>query len=470
MTQQFNSYNENNPKIVLVGPTNVGKSALFNRLTKTRAAIVCDRPGVTVDRHELSVEDTPAGPVTIVDTGGVGPTALSHELGKEIERAAALAVSNAALILFVVDGTREIGFEEFEIATWLRKQKNIDNKTIWVLVNKSDSKKHDDSSYYSLGFEKVLSLSAEHNIGLQEIWQEISDYLSTNPSAPKPVLEKKSEEDTMRILVLGRPNVGKSTLLNSLLGEDRHVVSQMAGTTRDPIQSDYHYKNFHFQLVDTAGLRQPGRLERDVEWVAREKLKDQARAADVAIVVLDASAGISDLDASIIGMAIDFGLSVVLAYNKWDLMKGDDFEDLMSKLDRSSDMKLDFVKWCPHVKLSALTGKGIGELLKQVQAVIEARKIRVQTSKLNILFERKFRLHHHPLASGNKVARFYYLSQVSSRPPEFVLFANIGGKEVHFSFRRFVVNSLRDEFGFKGTPIRLHFKTARGEGQRSPKR
>jgi len=446
------------PKIALVGPTNVGKSTLFNRLTKTRSAIVCDRPGVTVDRHEMRLTDSPLGIIDLVDTGGVGPQALSHPLGAEIERAAALAVEQSDVILFVVDGTREAGVEEFEVARWLRRQKNIDNKPIWVVCNKRDSHDFSEGSYFSLGFDHLVSLSAEHGEGILDLWDALHAYLEPVPVDPSILTPEK--EEFPRVMVLGRPNVGKSTLLNSILGEERHVVSEVAGTTRDVIETEYKRHGFTWRLADTAGMRRPGRLERGVEWVTREKLKDAARRASVAVVLIDSTEGVTDLDSAIAGMAVDFGLSVVLAFNKTDKMRGDQTEDMVSKLDRTKDLKLDFLQWVPKVTISALTGKGVPELVRTIGKVLETRQSRVQTSRLNQIFEAKLRLHHHPIGPKGKPAKFYYLSQVSVDPPEFVLFSNMPGSAVHFSFRRFVTNTLRKEFGFEGTPIRLHFKTA----------
>jgi GTP-binding protein len=443
------------PKIVLVGPTNVGKSTLFNRLSRTRAAIVADRPGVTVDRHEMRLNDSPLGVIDLIDTGGVGPQALEHKLGAEIERAAGIAVASADVILFVVDGTREAGVEEFEVARWLRRQKNIDGKPVWVVCNKRDSKDFDDSSYYSLGFDHLLGLSAEHGEGILDLWDALHAYLQPDPNqAP---VEKSTAP---RVMVIGRPNVGKSTLLNAIIGEERHVVSEMPGTTRDVIETEYQRHGITWRLADTAGMRRPGRLERSIEWVAREKLKDAARGADVAVVVIDSSEGVTDLDAAIAGMAVDFGLSLVLAFNKTDKLRGDETGDMSAKLERTQDLKLDFLEWAPQLPISALTGKGVGELIKRIEKVLEARQARVQTSRLNTVFESKLRLHHHPIGPRGKPAKFYYLSQVSVNPPEFVLFSNLPGNAVHFSFRRFVTNTLRKEFGFEGTPIRLHFKTA----------
>jgi GTP-binding protein len=476
------------PRIVLVGPTNVGKSTLFNRLTRTRKAIVADRPGVTVDRHELRIEESHVGPCTIIDTGGVGPEALDHPLGAEIQRAASQAVADASIVLFVVDGTHELGVEELEVAAWLRRQKGISNEKVWVVANKSDVRKFDPESYYALGFEKLVSLSAENNLGLSELWELLSEELGSGPELPRT---KKIDKDAYegedadvaaaaddnqydkeghiygrrearppRILVLGRPNVGKSTLLNAILGYERHVVSEVAGTTRDPIETVFHHKGIEWSLMDTAGMRRPGRLERSVEWVAREKLKEEAREADLAILVADAAEGVSDLDASIAGMALDFGLSLVLVLNKWDKMGGENQDELLHKLARTKDLKMDFMQWCPVVKMSALSGKGVSPLLKQVEQILEARQQRVQTAKLNSLFEIRFKDHPHPAAGGRR-PKFYYLSQVKANPPEFVLFSNVQAKQVHFSFKRFIVNTLRTEFGFQGTPVKLHFKTAR---------
>lgn len=447
------------PKIVLVGPTNVGKSTLFNRLSRTRKAIVCDRPGVTVDRHEILVENSDMGPFFLVDTGGVGPEALRHPLGAEIERSAAAAVIDADLILFVVDGTRDLGIEELEISTWLRKHVRTGNERIWIIANKSDTKKFDSQSYFGLGFSKLFDVSAENDKGIYDLFEKMGSFLGTWEDKPLPedLLEKKKNP---KILILGRPNVGKSTLVNAIIGEERHVVSNIPGTTRDPIQSSYHHHGMEWSFFDTAGMRRPGRIERDVEWVAKEKLKEEARTCDLAVLMIDSSEGVTDLDAAIGGLANDFGLSLVVAFNKWDLVKGDLEGDMTDHLERTHDLKLEFLRWTPKVKISSLTGKGIPQLVKTIERVLNARQFRAQTGQLNRLFETKFKEHPHPTVAYTH-PKFYYLSQVSTAPPEFVLFTNVQGKDVHFSFKRFITNSLRSEFGFEGTPIKLHFKNAR---------
>ena len=452
------------PNIVLVGPTNVGKSTLFNRLTQTRKAIVCDRPGVTVDRHELIMENSPVGVARLIDTGGVGPEALRHPLGEEIELSAQEAVQDADVILFVVDGTRELGVEELEIASWLRQHSNVENKKIWIVANKCDTKVFNAMSYYGLGFEHLLEVSAENDIGILDLWIHLKNFLGEGETPELTEFLRRKKENP-RILILGRPNVGKSTLVNQIIGEERHVVSEIPGTTRDPIESVYKFKGFEWSFFDTAGMRRPGRIERDVEWVAKEKLKEQARHADLAVVLIDSSEGVTDLDAAICGMAHDFGLSIVLCFNKWDLVKQDESGKVLDKLERTRDLKLDFLQYVPRTQISALTGKGLKNLTNTIDRILKSRLNRVATGRLNRLFVTKFKEHPHPAIRG-KHPKFYYLSQVSISPPEFVFFTSVKGKDVHFSFQRYIKNSLRKEFGFEGTPIKIHFKNTENKSKR----
>jgi GTP-binding protein len=447
-------------KVVIVGPTNVGKSTLFNRLTRSRRAIVCDRPGVTVDRHEMIVRDSPIGNFELIDTGGVGAEARTHPLGKEIERAAEEAVKTANVILFVVDGTQEPSLEIIEISNWLRKRVKGTNEQIVIVANKLDVKRFDLEPYRALGFSSVIGVSAENNLGIDDLWQILEERIGKSEEETED--EAAGAKAMPRLLVLGRPNVGKSTLLNSIIGRERHVVSAIPGTTRDPIETIQDVHGMIWKLCDTPGLRRPGRLERGVEWVAKEKLKDMAREADVALVVMDSVEGVTDQDASIAGMAMDFGLSVIIVFNKWDLMgAGQDRDDNLFDLERSDDLKMEFLRFAPRVRVSGLSGRGIPQLLKTITRIHEARAQRVQTAQLNKIFDVKFKGHSHPLGPKGRPAKFYYLSQVSACPPEFVLFSNLPSQSVHFSFRRYVVNTLRTEFGFEGTPIKLHFKEAR---------
>jgi GTP-binding protein len=359
-----------------------------------------------------------------------------------------------------LDGSAGPLEDDHEIARWLRKESYKNSKDIFLLINKGDRKDCDLESFYELGFETILKISAEHGHGITDLWDEVKINFTKKKIFEN--FEKQNLQNIERpenqIMVLGRPNVGKSTLMNRLIGEDRHVVSDMPGTTRDPISSDIFYHDYHWRLFDTAGLRRPGRRERGVEWVAGQKVEDLASRAQVALVVVDSDEGVTDMDAAIAGMAVDHGMSVVLVYNKWDLIKGDDKFDKLLKLERTKDLKLDFLEWCPHVKVSAKTGRGIQDILPLVEKLIAARNLRVQTSRLNQFFESYVKGHEHPAVEGNKRVNFYYITQTGVSPPEFVLFTNVEPNKIHFSFRRYLVNSLRSAFEYEGTPIKLHFK------------
>ncbi|MBP7845630.1 MAG: ribosome biogenesis GTPase Der [Proteobacteria bacterium] len=442
------------PSIALVGRSNVGKSTLFNRLTGTRSAIVCDRPGVTVDRHEHLVSNRLPMPVQIVDTGGVGRSLEGHPLAKEIEAAATHAIKSSDILLLVVDGTTGPLDDDTSIARWIRKDSYKDKSDIIVVVNKVDRKDFDADEFYKLGFSDVVPVSAEHSTGIEDLWDLLKAKLEAKVLSEPENTEKPGTE----ILVLGRPNVGKSTLMNRVIGENRHVVSDVAGTTRDPIASDIRYHDFTWRLFDTAGLRRPGRRERGVEWVAGNKVKDLAAQADVAMLIVDANEGVTDMDAAIGGMAVDFGMSVLVIYNKWDLITGEEKFDKLLTLERTKDMKLEFLEWCPQLKISAKTGRGTEEILPIVERLVKARQYRVQTSKLNEFFNEYVKEHEHPAVEGNKRVSFYYITQTNISPPTFVLFTNVEPNKIHFSFRRYLVNSLRKAFPFEGSPIKLHFK------------
>ena len=463
--------------ITLWGPTNVGKSTLFNKLTSTRKAIVANRPGVTVDTHLLDFEKGEVGFVRVIDSGGVGAGLVGHALKDEIEKRAMHALEGANLVLFVVDGTQNVPEVE-NLALILRRNlpKGCD---VLLVVNKADRKDFSENDFYPLGFKTILPVSAEHGKGVEQIWDEvrarIGEFSERNAGARSKETEDASEEatqnigaddfsikcDVPRVLILGRPNVGKSTLMNYLTKTNISAVSPVAGTTRDYVSSRSKIDDeFEIILTDTAGLRRPGRRERDVEWVATNKIIDLSRRADVAVLVIDSSEGVTDQDTAIAGFAIDAGLSLVVAFNKWDLVKeSNDQEYDQSQIERSKNMKMAFLSWCPIVRISAQTELGVKTLKTKILEVAKARELRVQTAELNSLFEHKIK-DTVSVSGGSSVNRekLYYMSQISVNPPEFVLFTNQTANKIHFSFRRFVANTLREEFGFSGTPIKLHFK------------
>lgn len=456
------SNNNKTPKLVIVGRANVGKSSLFNRISQSRKAIVGNREGITVDQQEIFVENSPIDkPFILIDTGGVGGSLEDHYLGDEIERVAENAVQNADVVLFVVDGSKGLHSEDEKVSLWLRRRLPKNRQVpVWTMINKADRKDFDPSSFYSLGFDEYFDISCEHNLGFNDFWEKLQSLELEETEFEKAEVKSLNPESQVdaKILVLGRPNMGKSSLINKLIGQDRHVVSEHAGTTRDIITSTLNFKNYTWNICDTAGLRRPGRREREVEWVASEKVKDLAKRSQVALVLIDANEGITDMDATICGFALESGLSLALLYNKWDLVKGKTKEDKIWNLQRTEDLKLDFISYVPRIKISAKTGKGLNELMPIIHRLIQARNSRIQTSKLNKVFEMRIQNREHPGVEGTKRVRFYYLSQISVNPPEFVMFTNVEANRIHFSFRRYVVNVLREEFGFEGCPLKVHFK------------
>ena len=444
------------PKIALVGPTNVGKSSLFNRLTRSKRAIVCDRSGVTVDRHALTY--TPPEltyPIELIDTGGMGRQVLAeHALGKEIHLKAQQSLSEADLILLVVDGTQDIDTDLWELTSLIRKQQQASTQ-VFVLANKVDCKRHNVDEFYALGFDKVFAVSSEHNLGIADLWTAVDSFCWEQELVCQE--EPESISQSSKVMVIGRPNTGKSSLLNAITRSDRHVVSAVSGTTRDPIESKLLLgQDVEWSLCDTAGIRRPGRLDRGVEWVAKEKIKKLLKHADLALMVFDSTEGITDLDISIINLAMDAGCSLLFVLNKWDLVEHD--EDKQSHVQRGYDLRLKAFCWVPIVSTNAKEAVGIGDLLKEIKGVLAARGQRAQTSKVNKFFESRIKGHSHPLIKGYHTAKFYYMSQVSNSPPKFLVSSNVADDKIHFSYRRYVVNCLREEFGFQGTPIQLEFR------------
>ncbi len=454
--------------VVLWGPTNVGKSTLFNRLTSTRKAIVANRPGVTVDTHSLTFKKNDVEEIRVIDSGGVGAGLNAHELKNEIETRAMRALSEADLVLFVLDGTKEEG-EMAALSTLLRREigKFTDKKIpIAVVANKADRNDFSFDSYYELGFENIFPISAEHSKGVDDLWEFILEQKQIVKPYVEVVVDENAEvaapvAECPRVLILGRPNVGKSTLMNYISGKNTSAVSAVAGTTRDFVSEKTMVDNaFEILLTDTAGLRRPGRRERDVEWVATHKIIDLSRRADVAVLVIDADEGVTDQDCAIAGFAVDRGLSVIVALNKWDIVKeGKDLEYKLQEIERGRDLKMAFLTWCPVVRISAKTGLGVKTLKDKIIEATKARSQRISTGKLNAVFEEKIK-NSSGVANnaGAGSEKLYYMSQVASNPPEFVIFCNLPAEKVHFSFRRYIVNILREEFGFVGAPIKLHFK------------
>lgn len=443
------------PCVAVVGRPNVGKSTLFNRLAHRRRAIVEDRPGVTVDRH-YAVIDWDGRPVTLIDTGGFD-TADTDDLRIRMREQAELAAGEADAVLFVVDGRDGLVPEERTMAGLLRRL----HKPVFLVVNKLDHHSHDDNmwEFAELGFEGPFGVSAEHGRGIGDVIDAVTAVLPAGGDAPDEPAEGA-------IAVVGRPNTGKSTLVNRLLGEARQVVSPTAGTTRDAVDTPMRYHGRTWLLVDTAGIRrkraQDTRLERISMFMALKALDR----ADVAVVMLDAVEGFTHQDARILGFAVEKGKAVVLVVNKWDAVEKDN--DTAGAFVKALRDEAGFASWAPVLLASALTGQRVARLMEIVEKVTAAHRRRIGTAELNRWLEAVVARHHPPVI-GTKPLKMYFMSQVAVSPPCFVVVTN-SEERVHFSYERYLENRLRESFDFEGTPIRFFFrrKKARGRGKDDP--
>jgi GTPase len=424
------------PLIAVVGRPNVGKSTLFNRLIGQRRSIVTDEPGITRDRiygivswHGRSYE--------IVDTGGIIP-GEETEIPQRIFEQAQIAIESASLMLFVVDGRTGITAPDQELVRLLRRT----GKPIFMVVNKIDSEKQtgETSEFYRLGIDHVFPVSAEHGRGITELLDEVAISIP----APEETDEAPSEE--IRVSIIGRPNVGKSTLLNRLVGQERSMVSPIAGTTRDAVDSLIEHDGLKLRFIDTAGIRRKGKTELKAEKLSVVMARRHLERSDVAILVVDGVEGVTALDAHIAGYAHEAGRSVIIAVNKWDLVQKT--HRITADFEQAIREKLKFLNFAPIVFISAKTGQRVQKLYGVINEVHKARFVRIPTRDLNE-FLRQEVLARGGLPSDVKIR---YIAQVKVDPPTFVMFSN-KVKKLHFSFERFLENRIRERFPFPGTPI-----------------
>ncbi len=433
------------PKVALVGRPNVGKSTLFNRICGRRKAITDGQPGSTRDRNYAQASWQGAG-FELIDTGGLLLETHDPLLGPAAEQARR-AIEEADLVVFVVDGRAGLLPDDAAIARQLRR----DDKRVVVAVNKVEGPSDGSSEFARLGFDPVLPISAEHGLGVGDLLDAAVGML------PKVALPEE-EPPPLRLAFVGRPNVGKSSLLNRLLGSERAVVSPIPGTTRDAVDSLLVRGGKRYLFVDTAGIRRQRLLKEPVDHVGVVQARHAIERADVAIVVLDAGEGVREMDATIAGYVEKAGRGVVLVVNKWDLaaaarVKARAFET-------EGRRRLKFLAYAPLVFASAVTGKGVGGLLSTAERVDVARRTRVTTGELNRLLARAAQLHAPKAEKGSRPVRILFGSQVGIAPPTFVLSLNhpVG---LHFSYRRYLENQLRRAFSFEGTPIVLKVKARR---------
>jgi GTP-binding protein len=449
--------------VVLVGRPNVGKSTLFNRLTRTRRAIVTPVPGTTRDVISQPA-DWEGVAFQLTDTGGMFGASEDplHELVFERGQR---ALGDADLLVLVVDGRQGLVPGDLEIARVMRE---ADIPAV-VAINKTDDKRAQAGAieFYQLGFEPVIEVSAEHGQGVGDLLDAIVERIRKGPSSEK-ASEPQVKPDEVSVAVVGRPNAGKSSLVNRLLREERMIVSSVPGTTRDAVDTVLTWHRRQFRIVDTAGIRRPGRVAKSgqVESVSVLLARKSIERADIVVLVVDASAGATDQDAAIAGEADRLGRGVIVVANKWDLMK-DRGPDYSKEFDDELRRQLKFLDYAPVLHISAATGERTGKVLEWIDKVAETRKKRVSTGELN-RFVGEVTAAHPPASPTRRHVRVLYAAQTSTAPPTFVFFTNVATK-FHFSYERFLVNQIRERFGFEGSPIRLHVRR-RGKEKTSDSR
>lgn len=454
------------PLVALVGRPNVGKSTLFNRLVGRRTALVFDQPGVTRDR--IFGEATLGKKVVkVVDTGGLDPRSDDVLVGAMREQTQ-LAIDAADLVLLVVDSSHGVNPLDADIAALLRRA----GKPTVVVANKVDTGTHEARihEFFELGLEAVLGVSAEHGRGFDALEDYITDTLDLPDAVVVDALRDAlpvSEEDlpeheqtrvewaggTVHVAVIGRPNAGKSSLINRLLGEERHLASDVPGTTRDAIDSDVERDGQKYTFIDTAGVRRKRSIGERLEQIAVVQAFNSMDRADITLMVLDGTVPPTDQDAKIASMAHEKGRGLVLVINKWDLVENPEWRERYMKAVR---LQLPFAAYAPIVRLSAKTGRGIDLMFREIIAAQQERHRRVGTGELNRFF-RDVVVNHPPPIRGGKRPRLYFVSQPLVRPPTFVFTAS-RASDLHFSYIRYLSNTLRERYGFGGTPIWLKFR------------
>ena len=463
-------------KIALIGQPNVGKSSLFNRIAKKRIAIVSDLAGTTRDirKHEVEILERPA---LMLDTGGIDDT--DDAIFSNVKRKAIETAKESDIILFMVDGKKIPDDKDKELFYELQTL----GKKLALVVNKIDSDREKEErlwSFFEFGIDQdnLFGISVSHNRGTKRLFEWIAellppkeeeeqinyellddedDYLEEflNPAVDINEEAQEEDENNIKVAIIGRPNVGKSSILNALIGEERSVVSPIAGTTIDPVDESFEYEGKNITFVDTAGLRRRGKIE-GIEKFALMRTNEMLQNANIALVVLDASQPITDQDEKVSGNVDKYGLATIIVLNKWD-EKHMDFEKTVKEVRR----RFRFLYFAPVIAVSAKTGRSIDKLKEKIIHIYENYTKRVSTSVLNSIIEEAIRRHALPSPNGNRL-RIYYSTQFEVSPPRIALIMN-KPKLLHFSYKRYLINFLREQLDFEGTPIHL---VARGKGQR----
>ncbi|MFO7761514.1 MAG: ribosome biogenesis GTPase Der [Desulfobia sp.] len=434
------------PIVALVGRPNVGKSTLFNRLIRSRKAIVDHSPGVTRDRH-YEVVRYGDSPFTLIDTGGI-------ELGKEEEMIAHIqeqtwqAVNDADVIVLLLDGKEGVLRDDYQVVEYLRC--NCD-KPVFHVVNKIDGHENEEeriAQFYELGVKELWPLSAEHGYGFHDFFDHLVDNLTY------PAELGDTPEDMIRIACIGRPNVGKSSLVNRLAGQERMVVSEVPGTTRDSVDVVMESKGRRYLVIDTAGIRRKGRVKNKLEKFSVMRALSAMERAEIVLLLVDGEEGITEQDTRVISYGLDRGRACILLVNKWDLVRGDKKREkrVMAEIARATR----FMDYAPVVNISALDGTGTGKILPLVDMVHQQYIQTFTTNRLNNILQKAVKEHTPPFYKGRRL-RFYYTTQVSSGPPVFIVFVNYP-EGVHFSYHRYLVNQFRQGLGLNKVPLKIVLK------------
>ena len=437
------------PIVAVVGRPNVGKSTLFNALAGERISIVKDTPGVTRDRIYADVSWLNYN-FTLIDTGGIEPDS-GDVLLSSMRDQAQIAIDTADVIIFVCDVKTGLQDADSGVASMLRKSR----KPVILAVNKVDSyEKYQSDIYefYNLGIGDPFPISSTERQGFGELLDKVVSYFDGETEAD-------AEEDIPKVAIIGKPNTGKSSLINKILGENRLIVSDIAGTTRDAVDTRVTYNGKDYILIDTAGLRRKNKIKDDLEHYMIVRTVGAVERADIAVLVIDAGEGVTEQDAKIAGIAHDRGKAVVIAVNKWDSVEKDD--KTIYKFTENVRNILSFMPYAEIVFISALTGQRLNKLFETIDMVRESQDKRVGTGALNEILAEAVAMQQPPNDKG-RFLKLYYMTQVSSRPPTFVIFVN--DKELaHFSYIRYIENQIRESFGFKGTPLKIIVRERKGE-------
>ncbi|AZO95355.1 ribosome biogenesis GTPase Der [Halocella sp. SP3-1] len=433
------------PVVAIVGRPNVGKSTLFNRLAGNRISIVEGEPNITRDRVYADISWL-NNAFIMVDTGGLEPS--NDDLIKnKIKYQAEIAMNEAELILFIVDGKSGITTTDQEIAQLLRRT----NKKVILVVNKVDDFSNAEQlkwDFYSLGFDEPVSISAEHGKNTGDLLDIIVDNLPHIPN-------DNERDDLLNIAIIGKPNVGKSSLVNYIVGDERVIVSDIPGTTRDAIDTIVEKNGVKYNLIDTAGLRRKSRVKEAVEYYSVLRTIRAVERAEASLMLIDATEGITSQDKKIVGYAHESGKAIVIGVNKWDLVDKDN--KLMEDYRDEIYYQLKFLNYAPITFISALTGERVDEVIKLLEYSIDQNNMRIKTGVLNEVLEEAILLREPPAVKGRRL-KLYYATQVGIKPPTFVLFVN-NPDLMHFSYQRYLDNTLRKAFGFIGTSIRIKLKS-----------